>query len=190
MEHRPCRGSFWASRCSPSHRDLDEKSRHLERGEVSRFLSRPSLPVVRTHRDRVVISFVLCFIRSEWWPYLFDLPFFLIGMAIIAPGRANLARQQRRGPFLLEVVPKPGHLAHRRLVALCLHRRASRRDRSVDRASPAWQLRPSMDPWLSWLLWRIAVAGSVFTLPMAGRWVQRDWIVTLDQSMTQTTRNS
>jgi hypothetical protein len=44
----------------------------------------------------LLIAFILCFLRGEWWPYLFDLPFFLVGMAIIAPGRNNLARRQRR----------------------------------------------------------------------------------------------
>jgi hypothetical protein len=44
----------------------------------------------------LLIAFVLCFLRGEWWPYLFGLPFFFVGMAIIAPGRTNLARQQRR----------------------------------------------------------------------------------------------
>jgi hypothetical protein len=44
----------------------------------------------------LLIAFILCFLRGEWWPYLFDLPFFLVGMAIITPSRGNLARQQRR----------------------------------------------------------------------------------------------
>jgi ribose/xylose/arabinose/galactoside ABC-type transport system permease subunit len=44
----------------------------------------------------LLIAFVLCFLRGEWWPYAFDLPFFLVGMAMIAPGRNNLARLQRR----------------------------------------------------------------------------------------------
>jgi ribose/xylose/arabinose/galactoside ABC-type transport system permease subunit len=44
----------------------------------------------------LLIAFIVCFLRGEWWPYLFDLPFFLVGMTIIAPGRNNLARRQRR----------------------------------------------------------------------------------------------
>jgi hypothetical protein len=62
----------------------------------------------------LLIAFILCFLRGEWWPYLFDLPFFLVGMAIIAPSRNNLARRQRRiqeqgsGLSLLRAIAYPG----------------------------------------------------------------------------------
>lgn len=44
----------------------------------------------------LLLSFLLCFITDELWPYLLDLPFYLIGMALIAPGRRNLNRRQKQ----------------------------------------------------------------------------------------------
>lgn len=38
----------------------------------------------------LLLSFVLCFIEDELWPYLVELPIFLVGMAVIAPGKRNL----------------------------------------------------------------------------------------------------
>lgn len=42
----------------------------------------------------LLMSFVFCFLREELWPYLLALPLYLIGMALIAPGRRNLERRQ------------------------------------------------------------------------------------------------
>lgn len=43
----------------------------------------------------LLLSFVACFLTDELWPYLVELPIFLIGMAGIAPGRSNLERIER-----------------------------------------------------------------------------------------------
>jgi hypothetical protein len=65
----------------------------------------------------LLISFVLCFMREELWPYLVDLPLYLIGMMLIAPSRRNLERRQeqihRHGSTLslgraLSHLPRPG----------------------------------------------------------------------------------
>jgi hypothetical protein len=44
----------------------------------------------------LLMSFVFCFTEEELWPYLVDLPLYLIGMALIAPSRRNLARRQEQ----------------------------------------------------------------------------------------------
>jgi hypothetical protein len=43
----------------------------------------------------LLLAFVLCFIEQGTWPYLVELPIFLIGMAAIAPGKHNLERIER-----------------------------------------------------------------------------------------------
>lgn len=43
----------------------------------------------------LMISAGLALWRQELWPYLACLPFFLIAMALVAPGRRNLEAQQR-----------------------------------------------------------------------------------------------
>lgn len=42
----------------------------------------------------LLVSFALCFVENGLWPYLIALPFFLIGMALIAPSRRNFERRQ------------------------------------------------------------------------------------------------
>jgi hypothetical protein len=42
----------------------------------------------------LVVSFLVCLVRHQQWPYLVALPFHLIGMALIAPGPRNLNRHQ------------------------------------------------------------------------------------------------
>jgi hypothetical protein len=44
----------------------------------------------------LLLSFTICMIREELWPYLVALPLYLVGMAVIAPSRRNLARRQER----------------------------------------------------------------------------------------------
>jgi hypothetical protein len=44
----------------------------------------------------LMLTFVLCFIRNQQWPYLAGLPLYLIGMAIIAPGVHNLECRQNQ----------------------------------------------------------------------------------------------
>jgi hypothetical protein len=44
----------------------------------------------------LLIGFVFCFVEDAIWPYVLALPFFLYGMASIAPTRANLQRLQDR----------------------------------------------------------------------------------------------
>lgn len=44
----------------------------------------------------LLIAFAICMWRSEFWPYLVDLPFYVIAMSSIAPGRTNLAAHQER----------------------------------------------------------------------------------------------
>ncbi len=44
----------------------------------------------------LLTSFVFCFIQDELWPYLVALPLYLVGMALIAPGRRNLERRQEQ----------------------------------------------------------------------------------------------
>ncbi|MDQ3619920.1 MAG: hypothetical protein M3391_07300 [Actinomycetota bacterium] len=43
----------------------------------------------------LMVSAGLALWRQELWPYLLSLPFFLVGMALVAPGRKNLAADQR-----------------------------------------------------------------------------------------------
>ena len=43
----------------------------------------------------LMISAGLALWRQELWPYLACLPFFFVAMALVAPGRRNLAAQQR-----------------------------------------------------------------------------------------------
>jgi hypothetical protein len=42
------------------------------------------------------LSFAMCMIREEQWPYLLCFPFFALGMAVIAPSRRNLERRQQQ----------------------------------------------------------------------------------------------
>jgi hypothetical protein len=44
----------------------------------------------------LLVSFLICLIRQQQWPYLVALPFHLIGMALIAPGRRNFNRHQEQ----------------------------------------------------------------------------------------------
>ena len=43
----------------------------------------------------LMISFVLCFITKDLWPYVIELPLWLIGMSLIAPTNRNLGRRQQ-----------------------------------------------------------------------------------------------
>lgn len=43
----------------------------------------------------LLIAFTLCFVEGALWPYLVALPFFFVGMALIAPGRRNLDALER-----------------------------------------------------------------------------------------------
>lgn len=42
----------------------------------------------------LLMGFVFCFVQEERWPYFLCLPLYLVGMATIAPTRANLERRQ------------------------------------------------------------------------------------------------
>ena len=56
----------------------------------------------------LMMSFVLVFIRDEMWPYLLALPFWVIGMVVLAPGKANLRRRQQQimaQGSMLQLVP-------------------------------------------------------------------------------------
>jgi hypothetical protein len=44
----------------------------------------------------LLMSFVVCFVLDERWPYLVALPFFALGMAVIGPTRLNLERRQQQ----------------------------------------------------------------------------------------------
>jgi hypothetical protein len=44
----------------------------------------------------LVVSFLVCLVRHRQWPFLMALPFHLIGMALIAPGRRNFNRHQEQ----------------------------------------------------------------------------------------------
>ncbi|HWL64855.1 MAG TPA: hypothetical protein VNP73_02680 [Actinomycetota bacterium] len=43
----------------------------------------------------LMLAFVACFITKDLWPYLSELPLWLIGMSLIAPTNSNLAKRQQ-----------------------------------------------------------------------------------------------
>ena len=43
----------------------------------------------------LLISFVLTFVTSELWPYLVELPLWLVGLGLMAPTNGNLAKRQQ-----------------------------------------------------------------------------------------------
>jgi hypothetical protein len=44
----------------------------------------------------LLIAFGLSFVGGEMWPYLVALPFFYLGMAVLAPSRRHLERKQEQ----------------------------------------------------------------------------------------------
>jgi hypothetical protein len=44
----------------------------------------------------LLCAFALTFVVGEMWPYLLAFPFYLVGMWLIAPSKANLRRRQEQ----------------------------------------------------------------------------------------------
>jgi hypothetical protein len=42
----------------------------------------------------LLVALVTAMVRQELWPYFIELPFFIVGMTIIAPSKKNIARDQ------------------------------------------------------------------------------------------------